>query len=347
MPAMSGLELADAIRSHHPERAQLKLLVLSSVGSTVDPGELTRRRISAWLKKPVRQTELVQCVLKIMGVERMEANAVPSEPHAVPLNFDARILLVEDNQVNQVVAQRMLEALGCRALVAGNGKAALDALERESFDLILMDCQMPEMDGYTATVELRRREQDTASGSRLPVIALTANALEGDRERCLAAGMDDYLPKPFRRDALAAMLGRWLPARAPAEDGSSVAAAETASAPAVDRKALDAIRELGGSASPDLLDQVIRIYLDTTPELLDTLRSGLAAAHTEAVRTAAHTLKSSSANLGATGLSELCKRLETAARGGMLTSDLPTIRQIDAEYARVRALLEHELRAAV
>jgi HPt (histidine-containing phosphotransfer) domain-containing protein len=117
--------------------------------------------------------------------------------------------------------------------------------------------------------------------------------------------------------------------------------------PAVDRKALDTIRELGGATTPDLLDQVIRIYLETTPELLETLRSGLAAGHANAVRTAAHTLKSSSANLGAGALAELCRRLETGARSGALTSDLPTMEHVDAEYARVRAELEGKLGATV
>ena len=350
MPAMTGLELAEAIQRCHPERRRLKTVVLSSVGSAVDPSELAPRGISAWLKKPIRQAELVQCVLGVMGVKAMESQVVRSEPQPKRRHFDASVLLVEDNQVNQVVAQKMLDGLGVRTTLAGNGKEALEAIARERFDLVLMDCQMPEMDGYSAAAELRKREASAGSGSRLPVIALTANAMEGDRERCLAAGMDDYLPKPFRRDALAAVLERWLPAEAAHARTSVAPSPEPVSAstpPAVDGKALDAIRELGGAATPDLLDQVIRIYLETTPELLETLRSGLAAGHVDAVRTAAHTLKSSSANLGAGALSELCKRLETAARSGALTSDLPTMEDVDAEYARVRAELEGELGATV
>ena len=121
----------------------------------------------------------------------------------------AKILLVEDNAINQVVARTMLQVLGCNVETAGNGFEALKHVENTRFDLVFMDCQMPEMDGYAATGEIRRYER--SGGSRLPVIALTANALEGDRERCLAAGMDDYLAKPYVRDQLIAMMQRWLP----------------------------------------------------------------------------------------------------------------------------------------
>jgi len=215
-----------------------------------------------------------------------------------------------------------------------------------------MDCQMPEMDGYTATSELRHREKE-AGVAHVPVVALTANALAGDRERCLAAGMDDYISKPFRRDALAAVLARW--SCVPAEHSEDPHSEEHTMAPdteptapaAVDQRALDGIRSLANDTAPDLLDQVIRLYLGSAAELLAQLRAGLQANDKDAVRVAAHTLKSSSANLGATALADMCKQLEHAARVGTLGPHLPSITQVESEYDRVRIALERELGATV
>ena len=352
MPGMNGVELAEAICSDLPERADMKLVVLSSVGSAIPVADLSRLRIAAWLKKPVRHLELVHCIATVMGV-RLDATHLRGDAHLpAPTTLCTRVLLVEDNQVNQMVAQRMLEGLGCTVGLAGNGLEALEKLARQRFDVVLMDCQMPEMDGYTATSELRHREKE-AGVAHVPVVALTANALAGDRERCLAAGMDDYISKPFRRDALAAVLARW--SCVPAEHSEDPHSEEHTMAPdteptapaAVDQRALDGIRSLANDTAPDLLDQVIRLYLGSAAELLAQLRAGLQANDKDAVRVAAHTLKSSSANLGATALADMCKQLEHAARVGTLGPHLPSITQVESEYDRVRIALERELGATV
>jgi HPt (histidine-containing phosphotransfer) domain-containing protein len=182
------------------------------------------------------------------------------------------------------------------------------------------------------------------------VIALTANALEGDRERCLDAGMDDYLTKPFRRDTLAAALARWLPGKkglAHQPSGMPGRIDLQDSDMAIDRKALNIIRALANDSAPDLLDQVLRIFFESAPELVGKLRAGLAANDKDAVRGAAHSLKSSSANLGALRLAELCQRLELAARTGDLGPDLPDIEEVEAEYELARAALEKERGATV
>jgi len=352
MPGMNGVELAEAICSELPEHAGMKLVVLSSVGSAIPIADLTRLKIGAWLKKPVRHLELVHCVATVMGV-RLEAAHLLGDAHLpAEVAFCARVLLVEDNQVNQTVAQRMLEGLGCSVGLASNGLEALEKLARERFDLVLMDCQMPEMDGYTAVTELRGREKE-AGMAHVPVVALTANALAGDRERCLAAGMDDYISKPFRRDALAAVLARW--SCVPAEHSEDPHTEEHTMAPdtepavpaAIDQRALDGIRSLANDTAPDLLDQVIQLYLSSATELLAQLRAGLQANDKDAVRVAAHTLKSSSANLGATAFADMCKQLEHAARVGTLGPHLPSITQVESEYDRVRIALERELGATV
>ncbi len=190
------------------------------------------------LTKPVRNSELHETLLNLLLLRRgghraplvaAEA-AAPKTPGDHPLHPGLRVLLVEDNIVNQQVAMGFLEGMGCAVTVAGNGRAALAAVEAAGFDLVLMDCMMPEMDGYEATAEIRRLEH-ARGGGRTPIVALTASAMSGERERCLAAGMDDYLGKPIRQEQLWAMLSKWRPAAAAVVPPGPAAAAPSAPAP--------------------------------------------------------------------------------------------------------------------
>src|SRR5205085_7426240 len=169
-----------------------------------------------------------------------------------------RVLVVEDNATNQHVAVRMLEKRGYGVEAVANGREAVDALAQIPYDLVLMDCQMPQMDGYAATTEIRRREREQgAAARRTPIVAMTAHALEGDAEKCLAAGMDDYSPKPVTVQRLEAVLTHWCPQTGPGAPDE-----------AVDARALAALRDLHGEGRPDLLAELIAIYLrDTTPRL--------------------------------------------------------------------------------
>jgi len=215
MPGMDGLQVAHRIKTDRT-LCSTRLIILSSVALTAE--ERAEADVSCYLAKPVRQSDLFNGIATAMGSARTmpqafaEAGSTAGTSETRGLRLDGSILLAEDNPVNQEVAAAMLESLGMTFRLASNGAAALDYLSRYPFDLILMDCQMPEMDGFEATDEIRRRQREGALPRRLPVVALTANAVEGDRERCLAAGMDDYLSKPFSRDQLAAMLMHWLPA---------------------------------------------------------------------------------------------------------------------------------------
>jgi signal transduction histidine kinase/CheY-like chemotaxis protein len=211
MPAMDGFELARAIKSD-PALAGARLILLTSFGQRGDDAAARDIGVAAYLTKPVRQSQLYDCLSTVVG----HAPAGPDAPRELPAGRPAGearrmsnklILLAEDNIVNQKVAARQLQKLGYRADLVANGLEALEALGRIAYDLVLMDCQMPEMDGYEATAEIRRREGDAR---RTPIVAMTANALEGDREKCLAAGMDDYVSKPVKPEELAAVLGRWL-----------------------------------------------------------------------------------------------------------------------------------------
>ncbi|MFN7085047.1 MAG: ATP-binding protein [Burkholderiales bacterium] len=256
-----------------------------------------------------------------------------------------RVLLVEDNAVNQAVAQAMLQSLGCSVEIAANGRDALERIATDQFDVVLMDCQMPVMDGYQATRELRARE--AAAGTRLPVIAMTASALEGDRERCLAAGMDDYLAKPFLRGQLAAVLARWRPSRtaSAAGDGTAVAAADAdadaAGGEAIDPLAIESLRQLD-AGRPGIFHSILQKYLDSTRQLVMAIGQAPDGELKEVER-AAHSLKSSSARLGARRLAQLASEIEMAARSGAAQRVRVHARRLEAEFEPVAAALRRLL----
>ena len=227
MPGMNGLELARAIKADSAI-ASVQLILLTSISQDHDSETMHWHGISAHLTKPVRQSQLYDCIASTLGAQSGKnpqlifessdgdkANAFPG----------ARVLLAEDQPVNQEVARCMVESFGCRVEVASNGQEALDALSKTPYDLVLMDWQMPELDGYAATRIFRERETQKAKNQsgqaqairRTTIIAMTAHAMQGDREQCLAAGMDNYLSKPFNRDRLFAVLKGWLPSKSTAD----------------------------------------------------------------------------------------------------------------------------------
>jgi CheY-like chemotaxis protein len=211
MPGTDGFELAAAVRSE-PALCSPRMLLLSS--APVDPLAARRAGFSAWLTKPARRSQLYDAFVRMRGRVTASATVPGTSAGAGPAR--GRLLVVEDNAINQAVARGLVTRLGYACDVAGNGLEALDAVERRAYDAVLMDCQMPELDGFEATAEIRRRED---GGRRVPIIAMTAGALVEDRERCLAAGMDDYLPKPVKRRELEAVLSRWLAPAVPALPG--------------------------------------------------------------------------------------------------------------------------------
>jgi CheY-like chemotaxis protein/HPt (histidine-containing phosphotransfer) domain-containing protein len=312
MPDSDGPRLARDIRSLRSTTLESRLVALSSVGYALDMLTLRELHISAWLRKPVRRKDLRRCLEGgPMSAPMQQMAAAGSSANGLPI-IQARVLLVEDNMVNLLVASEMLASLGCQVEVANNGREALSALGHGRFDIVLMDCQMPEMDGYQATREWRSKEM---AGEHLPIVALTANALDSERDRCLTAGMDGYLSKPFRREQLAEALTSHL-----RNDARAVAAAvptvDGATPEVIDLRALDNIRTLG--SGDDLLRKVLDAYLKSAPTLMEEFAQALDASHIDRARRAVHTLKSSSANLGATRFSELCKQIEASLRVGDL-----------------------------
>jgi signal transduction histidine kinase/DNA-binding response OmpR family regulator len=355
MPGMDGIELTHAIKDD-PALSAIRLVLLTSIGD--DIGEEARRAGAVvWLTKPVRQSQLYDTLATVMGGQTGEEDSAsrrsgssevtPSDVAQSAGRPRGRVLLAEDNAVNQMVAVRMLEKLGYRADVAANGLEALEVLSRGPYGAVLMDVQMPEMDGYEATAEIRRREQ--GSERHTPVIAMTANAMQGDREKAIEAGMDDYVSKPVKLEALAEVLERWvLQEEEEAKADTTTHSQETGGSLAttggsVDISVLMGLRELQGEGEPDILDELIELFLDEVPTQLKALREAAQIGETQSVERIAHTLKGSSANMGALRMEALGAELEEAGRSEDLSAASGQISRLEEEFGRVRAVLEKDL----
>ncbi|TMQ75770.1 response regulator [Candidatus Accumulibacter phosphatis] len=350
MPAMDGFELARTIKSN-PRHAALPLVMLSSVSVGGDDPDRQAAPVDYYLSKPARQSDLFDAIATAISQQTLAvpATATPS-PLPVPTSaLTGRVLVAEDNAVNQEVVAAMLASIGVNHTLVSNGRAAIAQLAQEHFDLVLMDCQMPEMDGFDATAAIRSRQREGTLDRYLPVVALTANAVEGDRERCLAAGMDDYLSKPFTREQLASVLGRWLAQTDPAPAGYADGPAmlpTTPDAPSaadtdqpINPRALDAIRQLPGPNGAVLVQKVIDAYLTDTPPRIAQLRAAVDAGDAEALRKSAHALKSSGANVGAERLSALFRELEALGRNATVDGAETLLTDLDEELPRVLAAL--------
>jgi signal transduction histidine kinase/DNA-binding response OmpR family regulator/HPt (histidine-containing phosphotransfer) domain-containing protein len=341
MPGRDGLDLARAIRDDL-SGVRFPIVILSSLWRELSREEMKALGIRAYLTKPVRQSQLYNALIAITQWEEQPQPKLGTAPVQRGVHFNGRgcrILLVEDNPVNQELGCEMLRSLGCSVAVAEDGAKALDAVRQGAYAAVLMDCQMPVMDGFEATRRLRDAEQ-ARGAARLPVVALTANALQGDRERCLAAGMDDYLSKPFTLAQLAKILGRWVPA---GDSVEPVTAQEPPpgdrAEPRLDPQALDAVRALQRPGAPDMVRRIVGLYLESAAKLVPALREAAASGEGPAVRAAAHSLKSASANVGAMRLSVLCKELEGLAREGSLDTAQAKAAAIAAELDAVALVL--------
>jgi signal transduction histidine kinase/DNA-binding NarL/FixJ family response regulator len=279
-----------------------------------------------------------------------DALTAATEPYEVPGITGARVLLVEDSPINLEVGVGLLELFGCEVATATNGREALLRRAEEDFALIFMDCQMPDMDGFAAAAEIRRHEAQ--SGRRTPIVALTAIAVTGDRERCLAAGMDDYMTKPFTPDQIRAMLARWLAPALPLRPAAVAAGpppqrdADSSVPAPIEDKVLDMLSRLQRDGQPDIVHRVIALFLESAPRLLQDLETAAARGDAQRLQCAGHTLKSESANVGAAVLSSLCQEIEATARAGAAEKAAAALAAIVAEYRRVEVALQARLTPA-
>ena len=347
MPDIDGLRLAGMIKSD-PSLAGIRLILISSVGIRGDGRKAREAGISGYLTKPIRRDILFESIAAVMGFGDPEEGDLVTR-HTVGggrRRIGGKILLVEDNLLNQEVTLGMLSVLGCDADVAGNGQKGLDAIAAKRYDLVLMDCQMPVMDGYAATRALRAREKESGGG-RLPVVALTANALSGDSDACLTAGMDGYLSKPFTIQKLGYVLSKWLSVET---EKGPVGAPEASRVPAgtvkpsispIDKSVLDGVRELEGAGNQGFFERIVTLYLSGAPGLAEEVLAGAEKGDMDSLLRAAHTLKSSSANVGATGLSDLCRKIEGKARAGEpVAAGDPLLSKFAGEFRSVQESLK-------
>jgi CheY-like chemotaxis protein len=330
MPGMDGLDLAAAIQQRVPG---LPMVLASSVSQhdvAADP-RWPASGIGAVVTKPIKASPLHAAVATVLGTTNEDVAEVASAlDEGLASRHPLRILLAEDNVVNQKLAIRLLEKLGYRADIAGNGLEALEALERQTYDLLLSDVQMPEMDGLEATRQILKRWPD---GERPWIIAMTAEAMSGDRERCLEAGMNDYVAKPIRVDELVAAIKR-TPRRG-SGDGSPVGAQIDGP---IDEAVLARLADgTGGDAG--FVSELIEQFVADTPGLVAAARAGLDGGDVEEVRRAAHTLKSNAATFGAHTLAGRSRELEDAAKRGTLDDASAQVDAMARELDTVREAL--------
>ena len=353
MPRMDGLELGRTITSDSA-LAATRLVLLTSIGLRGHAEKAKQAGIAAYLTKPVHRSQLYDCLTVLLG----DPQPLASEPGArgsdvlvtrhtlkeAAIAARARILIAEDNIVNQKVAVRQLEKLGYRADVVANGLEVVDAVSRVSYAAVLMDCHMPELDGFDATAQIRTWE--AAQGDRrVPIIAMTADAMQGDREKCLKAGMDDYLAKPVKLEGLEAVLARWVPspsssAATPPEPASSDHR-ESVNGP-VDDAVLADLRRL--DANGNLLSTLITHFLEDTPTSLTALDDALQRSDPQALTRVAHELSGSSGNVGARRMRQFCVELQALGKAKDLTKAGELLRQLVSEFGLVsqRLMAEHK-----
>jgi signal transduction histidine kinase/DNA-binding response OmpR family regulator/HPt (histidine-containing phosphotransfer) domain-containing protein len=348
MPEMDGFEVARKIKAE-TNIASVRLMMLTSYGERGHGEQAREAGILAYLAKPVRQSHLFNCLTSVMGQSSVTTDkAKPSSVDSTRLitkhtlseanlMSDKRILVAEDNIVNQKVAIRQLSKLGYVADTVMNGREALEALGTLTYDLILMDCQMPEMDGYEATAAIRARETDAR---RIPIIAMTAHALEGEKAKCLAAGMDDYLSKPVKIEELGKLLADWLPVpSAPTEEVSTPETLEKDDSPPVDIERMF----LAMGDEPEERQEILEIYLAQMEDSLKKLNAAITIDDAREINLIAHNCVGVSANCGMIAVVAPLRELERMGREGQLIGTAQLGAEVDREFRRIRIFLQEQL----
>jgi len=354
LPDMDGGRVAEILRAD-ASLTGLGLVMLSSSGYRGEAAHMRSLGFDAYLVKPVRAESLAGVLSMVLERKRRGergalvtrhtvSEASPSHRDEPSLATPLHVLLAEDNLVNQQVARKMLEGMGATLVVATDGSQALGLLEKSTFDVVLMDCQMPGMDGLEATARIRERER--TRGGHIPIIAMTANALESDRERCLAAGMDDYISKPITWQGLWAALSRSTqnhgaePGHAGAPPSQAAADPAASQETTVDARRFEQMKDLLDGSPGGFYEGILRPYLSITEGQLRELAQSVEKGDTRSIQTLAHTLKGSSLNLGFVGLGNQAKEVEADAKHGTLGDPGALAAAFQDEFRRVTLFAE-------
>jgi|GEM_PF-1666597 len=355
MPGMDGEEAGRRIKGD-PRTNSSKLVLLTSMAERGDAARFTEAGFSGYLPKPLKPALLRKCLSLVLGLDPVEPGGMVTRFTAYDIRHAGpRILLAEDNTTNRIVAEKMLQRIGYKVDSVCNGKEAVEALRSRPYDIVLMDCQMPEMDGLEATRLIR----DPSSGvrdNRVPIIALTAHAMKGDRDACLAAGMDDYLSKPVNSNELAAAIERWSPKDTPKTepprspprpslpppepDRPEIRADTPGEPPVFDRPAfMDRVMQ-----DRNLADELVKTYLDESPGIISQIKLATLGGDPERAGRHAHSLKGSSATIGGARLTECALAIQLAGQSGDLAGIQALLPRLDSEYADLAARLRMEFR---
>jgi diguanylate cyclase (GGDEF)-like protein/PAS domain S-box-containing protein len=340
MPVMEGPELALAIRAE-PLIPPVAIVLLSSDSMTLKDSAEQDYGIDYFLNKPVVQKKLLNCLLTLLSVTRGQQKLIAQSVVKQELKLSASILLAEDNLINQEVCMGMLRAIGCQVQVANNGLEVVQAFEQGEYDLILMDCHMPDMDGFEATTTIRHIEQTANKPVHIPIIALTADVQKGIAEYCLNAGMDGYLSKPFNKKQLQETLEKWL-----ITVGSTLTNTETLSTkkslPLLNADALDNLRSLTTATGDSLLNKAITLFFESAENSLSQLCTALTQQNAKALANIAHSFKSACANLGARSLADNAAAIEALAKTGQLDGIDARLITMATELPSILAALNQE-----
>jgi len=342
MPETDGFELARQIKADELI-SKTKLILMPSFGQRGHHETSREAGITAYLVKPVRQDDLYNCIANVMARSVDSDQIVESETpdDDVPMNnatkipepSEVKILIAEDNLVNQKVTKLQVERLGYTAHTALDGFEVLEALLKNNYAMILMDCQMPKMNGYEATAEIRRYEED---GQRIPIIAVTANAMKGEREKCLSLGMDDYLAKPFKQDQLEEIINRWLSIETETFEAESENFNPEDFSSSLSRRFAELEEEIG----EEILTEIVSLFIEDSAIHLTNIKQDFARKRYGAIASTAHSFKGSSNAIGASELAALCHRLEMELEDHDEADLEELIKEIDVAMSRVMKALE-------
>jgi two-component system, sensor histidine kinase and response regulator len=330
MPAMDGFELAERIRQN-PALAGAMIMMLTSAGRPGDAARCRELGIAAYLLKPIRKTELLAAILQVLGHARDTKPNLVTRHALREARRHLRILLAEDNPINQKVLLGMLQKIGHRAVIAATGLEAIASLKRETFDVVFMDVQMPEMDGLTATAKIR--EQEKKSGAHIPIIAMTAHAMKGDRERCLDSGMDAYLAKPITSEQIADVLDKLFGLQDTCGFGRS---ADWSSAAVLERV----------NGDQKVLRDILEIFLDEYPKFLSQMHQALDGTKPELLQEAARKLESELTYLGAMDIAAAAQRIEEFGRNRNLQDASDALEAFERQLSRLALRVRDEVRAS-
>lgn len=328
MPEMDGLELGTEIRKLR-SKDSLPMIMLTSLGQQEEVMRVVRELFSTYVSKPIKQSQLFDILMNVFTATKQADRGAETRPKLdakLSERLPLRVLVAEDNIINQKLALRILQKMGYVADVAANGLEVLGSLERQSYDVIFMDVQMPEMDGLEATHTI---VQSYPAARRPKIIAMTANAMQGDREKCLEAGMDDYISKPVLVEEVQRVLERWGTVTATEKrEAKSASPAD----PIIDQNIIAGLREMSDKDDPDFLSELIDLFLEISPRLINDIKQHAQMADAVNLMQAAHKLKGSSFNLGAKYLAGICQRIEDKGKNNDLSELDSLLEQLEKGY---------------